>query len=456
MAPSPHLPAARPVADASPRRPAGRGRRVASGPLVLGVAVALAAGLTFAFHAVAGRMLPPADYGGLGAILAVLVAAAVPLSAVQGAVTVQTARRCAQRLPIGGQRVVLRLTLAAALAATIATALSPLFAAWLRLDGVAAPAVAGWWLAVNAPAGVARGLLIGAGRYAAVAASLVTTALARLGFLLLLASGGLPGAVGASVLGELTGMAVAVVACRQAGLFGATPTPVRARSADTGRAVRMQVALWLFAGSAPVLGRRVLPDAQLGSFAAMATAASACLFLPQAIATSALPHFARRGSRRELHLALAATTAVGLLSGAPLWLAPHLTFGVLFGDDLQPDRLVLALLCLHMCGLGALGTIAQYAVARRRTIASVVAAAVALTALGVAAGAHSPLALAALLAATTAPTVLIAVLGARGWGAEAAGITPMPVRGWRTGLLAAIHRPADAGGVLVTRRGGPR
>lgn len=430
--------------------------------LLLGAAVGTSAALTFAFHAAAGRLLAPADYSGLGAILAVLVAAAVPLGAVQGAITVQTAQRCARREAVGGQRVVLRLGLAAAAFAAVATALSPLFAAWLRLDGLAAPAVAVWWLGANALAGVARGLLIGAGRYAGVAAGLVTAAVARLGFLLLLAPGrGLVGAVGASVLGELTGLAVTLFACRRAGLFDRTADPVRAQPADAGRALRMQLVLWVFAGAGPILGRRVLSGGELGSFAAMATAASACLFLPQAIATCALPRFARHGSRRELRLAIAATAGLGLLSGAPLWLAPRLTFDVLFGGELHADRRVLALLCLHMCGLGVLGTIAQYAVARRRTIAMIMAAGLAAAGLGAAAGVDSPLSLAALLAASTAPAVLAAAVRALRWATDespAAAAEPAAAVAAEPRLRPGIRSPgpAKAPAVLIARPGSAR
>ena len=67
-----------------------------SGALMLGATIGAAALLSFVFHAIAGRMLDQQDYSSLGALLALLVACAVPLGAVQVAVTAQTTRQLAE------------------------------------------------------------------------------------------------------------------------------------------------------------------------------------------------------------------------------------------------------------------------------------------------------------------------------------------------------------------------
>ncbi|MGD9754980.1 MAG: hypothetical protein AB7W59_28655, partial [Acidimicrobiia bacterium] len=178
---------------------AERATGVPTGPLVLGAAVAAAAALTFAFHALAGRTLVPGDYSSLGALLAVLLACAVPLTAVQGAVTVEVARRIGDReVAVDGRGLLRRVAVAAVLASSALTLAAPLLAAVLRLESTLAVIVAAWWLAANAPAAVGRGLLLGAGRLADVAASLAGGALLRLAAVVVLAPAfGLVGAVGA-------------------------------------------------------------------------------------------------------------------------------------------------------------------------------------------------------------------------------------------------------------------
>ncbi|MGE0728619.1 MAG: hypothetical protein AB7Q92_11310 [Acidimicrobiia bacterium] len=393
---------------------AERATGVPIGPLVLGAAVAAAAALTFAFHALAGRTLVPGDYSSLGALLAVLLACAVPLTAVQGAVTVEVARRIGDReVAVDGRGLLRRVAVAAVLASSALTLAAPLLAAVLRLESTLAVIVAAWWLAANAPAAVGRGLLLGAGRLADVAASLAGGALLRLAAVVVLAPAfGLVGAVGASVMGELAAFLVALRACRRARLLEPGAALVATRWGDAGLALRMQVALWLFAGAAPILGRRALPAADVGAFAAMATAASACLFLPQAVATCALPRFVRQGSRRQLRSMVATTLGLGLLTGAPLWLAPQLVLSLLFGPGFHPQRSVMLLLCLHMAGLGVLGTLAQFGVARGHGSAAVMAAGL-VTAAAAGEVVTDPTALAAVLCAATVPVVLVAAVRAR-------------------------------------------
>lgn len=389
-----------------------------SGGLLLGAAVGLAAALTFVFHATAGRALDQQDYSSLGALLALLVACAVPLGAVQAAVTAQTTRQLDTHSRVDGCDVLRRTTVAAVAAAMAVCALSPLLAQLLRLERSTPILIAAWWLAGNAPAAVSRGLLIGAGRLRAVAVSLSGGAMARLGLLAVMAPRfGLIGALAASVCGEVVGLTLARAACRRAGLLERGAPAVTAKAADAGRALRSQLVLWMFAGAAPVLARRALPPDEVGAFAAMATAASACLFLPQAIATCALPRFVLHGSLRQLRTTLLATGGVALLTATPLCLAPGLTFGVLFGSGYRAETAVLALLVLHMAGLGLLGTLAQFSVARRRGGATAPLAGLVLVAVGAEAAAGSALGLAGLLAAVTVPVVAVTAIQAQRWAA---------------------------------------
>jgi hypothetical protein len=182
---------------------------------------------------------------------------------------------------------------------------------------------------------------------------------------------------------------------------------------------------------AVVVGRRSLPGDVSGSFAAMATAAVSCLFLPQAIATIAFPRFVADGSRALLLRATAAAFGVGAACGAVLGIRPDVVFLVLFGGGYRPDRLVLLVLCLHFVLLGCLAVLTQYAVARR--IGGTVSVWLALG--GAVASAwsfgDSPLAVAiALVVPTAAVTAAIAArtVSTRVAGASGVEVGPVPDR----------------------------
>jgi O-antigen/teichoic acid export membrane protein len=394
--------------------PATPGRRLtaavpvwARDDLVLAVATAVAAAGSFLFHALAGRRLGPADYSALGAVLAVLLAAAVPLGALQTAVTAGTARAGRPGEVVSGRRVLALAVVGSAMFALLAWPTTPALAGVLRLASVAPLVVAVVWLAVNGPASVLRGLLLGAGRSGAVALALVVTAAVRVVLLVVLTPGSaVVGAIAATVAGELAGTAVVVVAAHRFGLLGVS-RPVRPRAADARRALGLQVLVWVFAGAGPVLARRVLPDADQGTFAAMATAASACLFLPQAVALAALPRFVADGSPRRLGSALGVAAGVAVVAAVPLCVAAGTVFGVLYGSAFRPDRAVLVLLCLQATGLGLLTVVAQFAVARGRAAGLAVPVGLAIAVVLAEAVASSPAGLAAVLALTVWPAVAL-------------------------------------------------
>jgi O-antigen/teichoic acid export membrane protein len=420
------LPVARAVGLAEPSRasvdPTQGGRRLtgalpgalpvwARGDLLLAVATATAAAGSFLFHALAGRRLEPADYSSLGAVLAVLLAAAVPLGALQTAVTAGTARARRPGDRLSGRRVLVLAGVGSVLLALATTTVTPLLAGVLRLPSVAPLVVAVVWLALNGPASVLRGLLLGAGHAAAVAASLVVAAAVRLVLLVALTpQAAVVGAVAATAGGELAGGLVVLVAAHRSTLLGRSggqSRAVRARPADARRALGVQVLVWVFAGAGPVLARRALPGADQGSFTAMATTASACLFLPQAVALASLPRFVADGSARRLGSALAVAATLAAVAAVPLCALAGPVFGVLYGDAFRPDRAVLVLLCLQACGLGLLAVLAQFAVARGRgtglavpfgLVAAVVLAETAVS---------TPVALAAVLAVTIWPAVAL-------------------------------------------------
>src|SRR4051812_3944839 len=79
----------RPIVERATRQPGSQqpGRASGGGPAILLVAAVVASVANFAFHAIGSRLLGPTDYSSLAALMALLVIVAVPVGAVQTAVT---------------------------------------------------------------------------------------------------------------------------------------------------------------------------------------------------------------------------------------------------------------------------------------------------------------------------------------------------------------------------------
>lgn len=467
--------------------PAGRGAdhpdRRARSAVLLAVAIGASSALSFAVHAIASRQLPASEYGGLAALLAVMTALSVPVGAVQTALTRSAAELIAQgRTP--SVRPLLRQVapVAAALAVAGAVLADPV-AQFLRIGSRTAVALAAVWVATVLVGSVGKALLIADGALRPVSHAIFEGALLRLVLVAALSPAlGIVGGVAAAVAGDLLSTTVYTLAVWRRGHLRADGVSCRVEWPDAGRALSAQLSLWLFASTAVVLGRRSLPAVASGSFAAMSTAAVACLFLPQAFATIVFPRFVADGSRRLLLRATAVAGAAGIICALAICARPDLLFAMVFGPQYRVDRPVLLVLCLHFVVLGCLAVLTQYTVARRVGGTFVVWAAlgtalVAATHLG-----SSPLTLALSLAAPTAAGAVIvvvrAVLGTPSSDAaadrsEGDGLPRRPARGSatdrhplidlaayesRSEAARALKAPAtlDLSVVVPTYNGGPR
>ena len=380
----------------------------------LAVAIGLSSALSFGVHALASRQLTVADYGGLAAILALMTAAAVPVGAVQTALT----RSAAEILGRGGLpsgSAVLRQALPAALLVVGAAAASagPV-ASFLALESATPILLGGMWVAVVLVGAVGKALLIATESHRPVAAAIVRGALLRLvAAAALTPLLGVTGSIAAAVAGDLVASIVYLVEADRRGFLTELGTPVRVLGPDAGRALSAQLSLWLFASLAVVIGRRTLSGPTSGSFAAMATAAVACLFLPQAVATIVFPRFVADGSRRLLIRATALAAAVGMACAALLCVRPDVVFVIFFGPHYRPDRSVLLVLCAHFVLLGCLTVLTQYVVARRQAGTVAIWAALAAAVLASAGFGDRPMSVAlSLLLPTVAVTFYFAVRGA--------------------------------------------
>lgn len=350
------------TAVATPRRRAGG---------ILALAAALQAVTNLAFHAVVSRDLPAAEYGGLSALLALLMLLTVPFASLQVAVTLaRTADPEADTRPL-----MARLGAVAAVVGLLVVGAAPLVASFLQLgrslDAAAlAPVVMlGVWLAG------ARGLALGEGRTGRIAASLAVGAVVRVPAGVLLAgSYGVLGAVIATLIGEVAATIVMGLPAR--GTTGA----LKVGLAGFGGSFAVSAGLWVFTGVDSLLARHFLTGTESASYLAAGTVARALLALPVAVVMGNLATFAaadRAVALRRLRMVLLAVGGFAVVAALGLLATGGLVQSVLFGGSLSSNALLLALTMIAGCsGMVTATTYFLHAGRRRSALFVWVAAAV--------------------------------------------------------------------------------
>jgi O-antigen/teichoic acid export membrane protein len=329
------------------QRPAERfapGSLLRAGLLVAPL-MAVGNGLNYVYNVVMARLLGPAGYGALGALLALALIASVPGLALQVVVARHTALR------VRDQRALAELwsaTLAGVAGAglvlgVLVAAASPLLTAYLHL-GSAAPAL---WLAVSVaplPALAAvQGMLQGRERFAALAWVLLAAAAGKLaaGAGLVALGAGVEGAIAAVSLGSLAAVLLALAWVRPGLAAGASPRG-RARSwmrllpSGLGRevagATTAILGLFVLANIDVLLARHHLDADAAGLYAAGAVVAKVAYWAPQVVMLIVFPRLVTSGARRRLLARSAACVAAfGAMLVVAAAAAPHLAASVSFG-----------------------------------------------------------------------------------------------------------------------------
>src|SRR6266536_327181 len=186
--------------------PLAAGPSLARAGLMVAPAMAVANGLNYAFNLVMLRLLEPAAYGALGALLAVILIGTVPGLALQAVVARHTALRAGDRRAVAelwSRTLVAVSWVSLGLGLAVAAA-APALAAFLHLGSIV-PAL---WLAANILPLPLVSVLQGVQRFGALAAALLLNAGARLavGVGLVAAGHGVDGALAASVAGSVLAM----------------------------------------------------------------------------------------------------------------------------------------------------------------------------------------------------------------------------------------------------------
>jgi O-antigen/teichoic acid export membrane protein len=323
---------------------------------------------TFGFHVIVSRLLGPARYGALGAILALASLSGNGTGAVSAAVTRAVAIGGADR-PWNTRRVRRIGLTAAAVAAVAVAALSPVLERYLHLTSPV-PLLLFAVLAAATLAGmVPRGVLLGRHRFAPVAAALILGVTTKLALGAVLASvAGVSGAMAGAALGECVTAALCFRAERASANNGdGLSVPFRSFSLATGA----YWGFWLLTATDTFLARHLLSATVSGLYVAASAAASIALFLPNNITLTAFPSLAGAaadggGPSATFRRAFTAAAGLTLVASGSLALLPGLAVAVLFGPGFKHAAPVLVLLAVSNGAQGMISFLLHHQLAHHR------------------------------------------------------------------------------------------
>ena len=363
----------------------GRHRRSLRGRIVAGllshggwslvVATTGVSGFNFIFHVLISRLLGPSQYGALNAVLNVISVLAVPLGAVQLAVTQAViSREGKERISLRTLTMKAMLWGAGAMAAVLAV--SPLIDGFLNLKSPFADLGMAVWIALAVVAAVLQGALLGELRFAPVAvATFFGGGALRLatGTLLVSAGFGLAGAVAATVIGQaFTTAALLLVARRE--IFATRLDPIRISLRDAVLSIAALAGYTTLTGIDVFLARHFLTPVTAGLYAAAATAGHIAMFLPGALVIVAFPRLISAGRTgvsvgKTLTETVGLVTAIGLAAFAVLAVMPGVVVDVLFGRKYAAAASIVGIIALTSVFLGIISVLTYFHVARRSVAA---------------------------------------------------------------------------------------
>ena len=358
----------------APRTPIpARVRELSRGVLPLFLSLGLLNASNYIFHVAISRLLGPSEYGGLAALLAVMMVISVPVSVAQ---TVVAKRTAILRAEGRGDEVMdmavatsKGLTRVAVLGLLGLLVVSPLLADFLNAGLLPTALLGGYWLfstVLAAPVGVLQGNL----RFAALGGVVAFGILGRLvaGIGLVMAGLGVTGAILGTVIAQVLSflLAIKLLAVPRERWSAAVATLSVFRG-DFRTALFTLGSFWLLAEIDLVLARRYLEPTEAGHYASAGLIARALLFLPTAVSMVALPRFAeaRHGeqARRRLNLAVGVIVALLLAAYPLLVVSREWVISLAFGDQFAPAADLLPLLAAGMALLGLVGLFAHFHVA---------------------------------------------------------------------------------------------
>ena len=309
-------------------------------PLVVGLTVFNAS--NYLFHVAVSRLLGPADYGALVALLALVLVISVVGGVLQAAVAKKVAVLRAEGRPAevaaiaaGMLKAVFAFGLPASL---IFLLLSPALAGFLH-TGVGAPALLAPFILFTVLTAIPFGVLQGQLRFTALAGVLLVGVIVRLavGIPLAATNFGTEGAVFASVVAAAASLWVGVRLLRlPRPSWGPARWSLRVMWTDLRLSLLGVATFHVLSVVDDILARHYLAPQAAGLYSSGWILASSILFLPGAIAILALPRFAetagRGDARRWMHTAVLGVAAVVVVAVPVVIALRHQLIALAFGN----------------------------------------------------------------------------------------------------------------------------
>ena len=338
----------------------------------------MVAGGNILFHLLSGRLLGPAGYGSLGAMLTLLLALGVPAGAVQVALTAEVSRLHEADRYIASLPLLLRFLAAGSICAGAIAASAPILAGWLGIESALQGSMLALFFIPAFGGIVGRSILLGRRQYRRLGTILVIATAARVavGGALLLLVPSVTMALAVIVASEFLALAMLVWGSgnpvRDALENGAIPWDLRISTSQLLGAVAAFAGFWLLVGLDVIVGKRFLTSEAAGVYAATALAARAVLFIPQSITSSALPDLSRPGEhgRSALRRTLALSSATAAFCAVVVSTAGPTVLSVLLGGDYAFSPGTLVILCIAAIAAGATNVLVSFHLAQGSIVRS--------------------------------------------------------------------------------------
>jgi O-antigen/teichoic acid export membrane protein len=300
-------------------------RQTLRGGAVIAVAMGVMNITTYGFTILAARLLGPAEYGALAAVMAVLLVVNV-LSLGLQATGARRVSAAPQDLPLIEREVMATSYASAVALGLLLLVATPLITRTLNLDSWAAAALIAVTVVPLSVMGGQAGILQGERRWGPLAGIYLSVGVGRLGFgavALVLEPDTLGAMVGVTA-GAFLPVVVGWLALRHPDRPRATPrgrTGARRRWAaggvlrETLHNSHALLAFFALSNTDVIVARHTLDEHQAGLYAGGLILTKAVLFLPQFVVVIAFPSMSRQGSGRRMHLlSLGMVLAIGLVT----------------------------------------------------------------------------------------------------------------------------------------------
>jgi O-antigen/teichoic acid export membrane protein len=340
-----------------------RGNR---GALVFLIATSAVNVTNFGFHVIVSRALGTEAYGGLSALLVLMVVLTVPLGALQLA---STHAQAGAPHDVSAQRLLSGTLLAGMGALGVVGLLSPLIRSFFHLDSVVPIMLLGVWVPLAVVAAVPSGMLLAQQRFMALAlGTFIGGGLVRLlAAVVLTPRMKTNGGMLATVLSQA--VTTAFFLCAVRGQIRHREPSLRLSPAQGALSLAAMAGVALATGVDTMLAQHVMPGQDASIYSAAAVAGRMALFAPAAVALIVFPRFVAaqkegRDDPRLLWGSLGAVLALGLSAAAVLAVVPDLVVRLLFGTEFASSGAEVPLLALEGVALAVLSLMTYYHLAR--------------------------------------------------------------------------------------------